>query len=665
VVPTGARLCYGHLSSVWTELIKRMQFQRCPNCFERNDVAVYVHGQLARCVRCGIRFTVERRAGQSGEQTPERVGTELPTEVSMLAPGNPTPNHIRQQPITSSQLFPTPAERVQSPGRQPPAANGATNVGIGDSRPHLPGYDCLQLLGRGGMGEVWKARQLSLDRIVAVKILSPTLAVEPDFVRRFERESSALATLAHPHVVSVYDRGSANGHWYFVMEFVEGRSLRDRVADTRPPRKEIFRLLGQVARAIEYAHKKGVIHRDLKPENVLIDQLGNAKVADFGLAGMSEIGRSSLTMTAVAMGTAHYMAPEQRKDAKNVDGRADLYSLGVMLYELLCAEVPQGRFPSPREKVPDLDRRLDVMIMRLLDQDPDRRPSRAGEVAELLETLADGGQTSDRPIPPPPPRTQSWSAVARDLKSFTTTQKAMLGGAAVAFVVVITIGIIKGGPKQFEQRFSAKIDRTDRPGATGGKLAQVTFGTGAADGVLAIGDGWSLQKNDLVREVRPAEDKRPPRAYLMPVRMDFENASVEADVTMEGLTTVTGEKAGAAELLLYRDRERHVGVRVTPSEESGATLLFTTATKGKITSTAPSPIDKSAMTLRKFHVEVSMQGGTLRAFVDRKPVGQAAITSLSGARAKVAFACRYAKCRFSNVRLSGFVSDSALASVEK
>ncbi|NPC86618.1 serine/threonine protein kinase, partial [Pyxidicoccus fallax] len=251
----------------------------------------------------------------------------------------------------------------------------------------LPGFELLEVLGRGGMGEVWLARQQSLGRTVAVKLLPPRLAKDPEFVTRFEKEATALAALNHPHIIQIIDRGVAGEHYYFVMEYVEGRSLREAMAAGVKPERAL-KILLSVARAIECAHDKGIIHRDLKPENILLDGRGHVKVADFGLAGIrAQDSRLQLTATAVAMGTLNYMAPEQRRDAKNVDGRADLFSIGVMLYEVLTGELPLGRFKLPSAKVPGLDPRIDEVVERLLETDPEARYARAGELAAALEAM--------------------------------------------------------------------------------------------------------------------------------------------------------------------------------------------------------------------------------------------------------------------------------------
>ncbi|HEY1334011.1 MAG TPA: serine/threonine-protein kinase, partial [Myxococcaceae bacterium] len=260
--------------------------------------------------------------------------------------------------------------------------------------PHIQGYRLEKLVGKGGMGEVHRAVQLSLGRVVAVKILSGELAADPTFVARFDKEAAALATLSHPNVVSIVDKGKAENTYYLVMEFVDGPSLREVM---RSPLLDIpgaLRIIMEIARAIDYAHSRGVVHRDLKPENILFDEQagGIAKVTDFGLATFFDdsklTSRFNVTETHVSMGTLSYMAPEQRVDAKNADHRADIYSLGVMLYELLVGEVPIGTFDPPSQRRPGTDKRLDGIVLRCLKPSPADRYQRVADLMLDLEPFA-------------------------------------------------------------------------------------------------------------------------------------------------------------------------------------------------------------------------------------------------------------------------------------
>ncbi|WP_426752355.1 serine/threonine-protein kinase [Myxococcus sp. Y35] len=407
--------------------------QACPNCGHVHDIRVYVSGQRVQC-RCGIRFEARRLdvaaevarntmvpTGRGGAEPRAHangtsgVVTVVPhaepepgVEISLSRAPSPVTNGAGHglpgvpAPGTSGVAVPSSATFDDAPVDETLVRSGVkTGPGsarsdldgmleqtfVGGGKVDLPGFELLEMLGRGGMGEVWLARQQSLGRTVAVKLLPPRLAKDPEFVTRFEKEATALAALNHPNIIQIIDRGVAGEHYYFVMEYVEGRSLREAMSAGLTPEKGL-KLLLAVARAIECAHDKGIIHRDLKPENILLDGRGNVKVADFGLAGIREPdSRLQLTATSVAMGTLNYMAPEQRRDAKNVDGRADLFSLGVILYEVLTGELPLGRFKLPSAKRPGLDPRVDVVVDRLLEQDPDARYAQASELCAALEAM--------------------------------------------------------------------------------------------------------------------------------------------------------------------------------------------------------------------------------------------------------------------------------------
>jgi serine/threonine protein kinase len=221
-----------------------------------------------------------------------------------------------------------------------------------------------------------------------VKVLSASLAAVPDYVRRFDREAAAMAQLDHPGIVRLLSRGRSGPYCWISMELIDGVSLRTHAFQARPSARALARLLAQVAHALAYAHARAVVHRDLKPDNVLVLPDGRTKVLDFGLAGLHADGAEVLTQSNVAMGTANYMAPEQRKDARRADHRADLYSFGVMTYELLTGELPVGRFQPVSRLVPGLEREWDAVVERCLEQDPAARPHSALEVAHALDGLA-------------------------------------------------------------------------------------------------------------------------------------------------------------------------------------------------------------------------------------------------------------------------------------
>ncbi|MBI5367667.1 MAG: serine/threonine protein kinase [Planctomycetes bacterium] len=269
----------------------------------------------------------------------------------------------------------------------------------GDAAFHIPpgtvlgGFRVDGPLNSGGMACVYRATQLSLSRKVALKVLARSLALDPLFVQRFNRESDILAALNHPNIITIYDKGLDRSCYYFAMEVVEGATLRQLMGKGPIAPPEVFRIVGSICEALQHAHEQGVIHRDMKPTNVLLDARGRVKVADFGIAHLAGVGSApvtELTLTHVRMGTQYYMAPEQQFDAKSVDGRADIYALGVMLYEMLTGKLPLGSFDPVSRKLPGLDPRVDLAVERALKTDPDQRFGSPAEMADYLREVAAG-----------------------------------------------------------------------------------------------------------------------------------------------------------------------------------------------------------------------------------------------------------------------------------
>ena len=251
--------------------------------------------------------------------------------------------------------------------------------------PEIFGYQFVRRIGVGGMGDAILARQLSLDREVAIKILKPLPEVmEAEQTLRFEREALMMANLAHPNVVRVYDRGIVEGRPYMVMEYVEGGDLRQRMTSEQPmPLEETRSVLRDVCTALEFLHTEGILHRDLKPENILIDDQGVAKVIDFGIAvPLAETGQ--VTRTGQIMGTLDYIAPEQRYNHP-IDERADQYSLGVLAYEMLTGHKPVGVFPVVSKRNPQVDVVVDRVLSRALQHDRDERYETLGQFAAELD----------------------------------------------------------------------------------------------------------------------------------------------------------------------------------------------------------------------------------------------------------------------------------------
>jgi serine/threonine protein kinase len=262
-----------------------------------------------------------------------------------------------------------------------PAIGASADAGSAPSiealNQQLPAFEFLGVLGRGGAGWVFRARQRSLDRPVAIKILRSRADALCDAAQRFTQEAQILARLRHPRIVAVYDHGAVDELRYFAMEYIAGPTLREVLAVERLESSAAVRVTDQICEAVEYAHSMGVLHRDLKPENVLFesaDTLAGLKVADFGISRLidgTQLG-THRTQTGLVVGTPYYVAPEQAAADRNLDARVDVYSIGVMLYEMLTGQLPRGRFPKPSQ-VAKLPQALDPVVMRCLESDPARR----------------------------------------------------------------------------------------------------------------------------------------------------------------------------------------------------------------------------------------------------------------------------------------------------
>ena len=232
--------------------------------------------------------------------------------------------------VAAKALTPMQAQRV------------VRDVGSESQRRHqIPGYQILERLGKGSMGIVYKAKQTSVDRVVAVKVLLDMLAKNKEFVRRFQREATIAARLNHPNIVNAIDAGEVNGLQYFVMEFVEGTTIKDELEKGKPYEEaEALRIVLAVAMALKHAHERGLIHRDIKPENVILTTDGNVKLADLGLARLTADEKQAVAEAGMAIGTPYYISPEQVRGATDVDIRSDIYSLGATFYHMVTAQVP-------------------------------------------------------------------------------------------------------------------------------------------------------------------------------------------------------------------------------------------------------------------------------------------------------------------------------------
>ena len=310
----------------------------------------------------------------------------------------------------------------------------------------FPQLEIIALLGQGGMGAVYKARQLRLDRFVALKILARERQDDPQFAERFEREARALAALTHPHIVTVYDFGEAGEHYHLLMEFVDGLNLRQLYRSGQFSPAEALAIIPQICDALQFAHERGIVHRDIKPENILLDKDGTVKIADFGLAKILDPDPKDLSLTGAnqVVGTPHYMAPEQLEKPLTVDCRADIYSVGVVFYEMLTGELPLGKFPPPSQKA-HLDPRLDQVVLQALEKEPIMRYQKVEEVKTAVENIASAPMPIAKTTQTPPPALKPVvPTVSRSLKIAIVIS----GMAAAAVIGVLGVFLLNHFKRQ-------------------------------------------------------------------------------------------------------------------------------------------------------------------------------------------------------------------------
>ncbi|MGB7346259.1 MAG: protein kinase, partial [Pirellulaceae bacterium] len=342
------------------------------------------------------------------QPTPELDATLDPSsaaELSGLSVDSPTMDSADPLELdTNKSPRPTPA--IRSGGSQ---SKSLSKTSKELSAP--PGYEIISTLGKGGMGVVYKARHVPLDRTVAVKMIISGEHASEDQIRRFQKEAEAAANLSHPNIVSVYEVGEHQGLPFFSLEFVDGPSLSEQLKETTMSDREAASILLPIARAIEYSHQRGILHRDLKPQNILLTPEGVPKVADFGLAKRLD-SNDGQTMTGVVVGTPGYLAPEQAADTRKVGPHTDVYALGCILYCIMTGRPPfkaptavetvrQLLFqePMPPSKFQEnLDKDLETICMKALEKEISKRYRSAGELADELQRYLNGEPIVARPV---------------------------------------------------------------------------------------------------------------------------------------------------------------------------------------------------------------------------------------------------------------------------
>jgi len=380
----------------------------------------------------------------------------------------------------------------------------------------FPQLEILGFIGQGGMGAVYKARQKSLDRVVALKILPPGIGKDPAFAERFTREAKALARLNHPGVVTIYEFGQADGLFFFLMEFVDGMSLRHLLEVERISAREALAIVPQICDALQYAHDQGIVHRDIKPENILLDRQGRVKVADFGLAklvgtdaggspltpalspGGSE-GGPNLTDAGKVMGTPQYMAPEQREHPTEVDHRADIYSLGVVFYQMLTGELPGKPIeaPSSHMRGMQIDVRLDEVVLRALEKEPQQRYQQVSQMLTAVQTIAQMPETaSDRTGPGAVPPVYAVTTLPPlEGAGPTRTARWPRAVAIAAVALLIPMGLTTGWLLSSYSGKAVPPASPEEPTLRQGTFKEVLWNPGFEEGVKSWvwpGAGWTI-----------------------------------------------------------------------------------------------------------------------------------------------------------------------------
>jgi beta-lactam-binding protein with PASTA domain/predicted Ser/Thr protein kinase len=425
-------------------------------------------------------------------------------------------------------------------------------------------YRVLRRLGSGGMADVYLVEDQQLGRRVALKLLYHRLAEDQQFVERFRREASSAASLQHPNIVGIFDRGEWDGTYYIAMEYVEGRTLKDIVRERGPaPPDAAVDVVLQILRAARFAHQRGVVHRDIKPQNVLIDEEGRIKVADFGIA---RAGASDMTETGSVMGTAQYLSPEQAQ-GRPVDARSDLYSIGIVLYEMLTGRVPfDAESPVtvalkqvseapmlPREIDPAIPPALEGVVLRALEKDPAHRFANADE---FIEALHRARLTPDEVIvTAPAPMEEILEEEERSSRRWWLWLLILLALAAIAFGLYTLLT-----PEQ------VKVPNVvGRQAATAAQILQ--------------DDGFEVQQTNIESDDTPRGEVagQNPRAGQLADEGSTVTINVSAGPGQVPVPTVAGQSREEAEAAL-----REAGLDVTVEE-----VFSDTVDKGKVVDTSP------------------------------------------------------------------------------
>lgn len=383
----------------------------------------------------------------------------------------------------------------------------------------IPGYKFLQFIERGGMGAVYKAVQKSLNRTVAVKLLPRVHRNKESFAERFKREAHALAQLNHPHIIAVHDFGETpDGQMYYAMEFVSGMDLQHLLKRAPPEPRQILKIITQVCEALQFAHEHGIVHRDIKPANILVDERGNVKVADFGLAKVMGQQIGDYTATGMTIGTPDYIAPEALDQSRSIDHRADIYSLGVMIYELFTGHVPKGVWEPPSIRS-GADKGIDAVVSKAMQNNPEKRYQHVSDMTQVLEKLfknSDNWKNFRRPSRSEvvkamgePVNVHSNADTIR-MKPLVRSKRQMVWMAGVVMLLGTGATFVwQSGwlPKQKQDRLENEVVSPPLPPPVPAAISQpVPASPDAAQLKLAL---WVFEHSGFVNVQTPASPKRP------------------------------------------------------------------------------------------------------------------------------------------------------------
>lgn len=456
------------------------------------------------------------------------------------------------------ELTPDPreAERLLAGVLSNPAASGLdwTPPSVEALRNELPGYEVLRLLGRGGMGAVFHGRHRELDREVAIKILPPELSADPEFTERFRREAQTMAKLDHPAITRVFDFGKTPGGLHFiVMEFCEGRDLGHWIRSGKLSPAQSLRVVIEVCEALEFAHQRGFVHRDIKPGNIFLQADSSVKIGDFGLARLADSQTATLddqlTASGMGVGSPAYMAPEQLlgEGESAADPRSDLYALGVTLYEMLTGQLPRGSFAPPSASAAEVDSRVDSVVDRALQPEPEDRYQSAADLREDLEPI--GSVPAERSRNSKAVWIAALVSVGLILAALVLWfgQDAFFGpgedSRELPDLIVVEFRVAPAGDDNLELIASVVIKNSGSAtyfGSDDNRRARAeaifnasNFATGSRsafreiDGDLAPGETWS--RDFPVRNLRSAAD--PPAEFTVKVVLDIDEQVEEASET--------------------------------------------------------------------------------------------------------------------------------------